>query len=425
MITSAYGLTATERVLPKLALDFTTASLDLRVTFTRTGNTATVVNSSGYVVGINADLPRFDYDPITLACKGLLIEESRTNLLTYSDDFRDTSAAGSTRPWVYITNSTISANVAGITSPDGTENADKLIGTTTANNQNHIIQQAYTTSAISYVFSVFVKAAERNWILLNDSLSGAQCFFDTSAGTVGTATSCTGSISNFGNGWYRCSIAFTGVAGASLGRIFIARTGSATTWIGNDIDGVYLFGAQLEAGAFATSYIPTEATALTRNADVASMTGTNFSDWYNQSEGTFVFNAVTSGTTTAYAVALDVLDAGGLGDPSLGIHIANATLTANGNFAVGFSYNGSWQNRSAQTPARPTLRVAYGYKANDFGLSLNAAAPTTSASGTVASTFTSMGIGSRAGTLSLNGTISKISYYNQKLITNEIQAISK
>ncbi len=93
MITPAFGLTATERVLPRLALDFTTASLDSRVTFTRTGNTATVINSSGYVTGINADLPRFDFNPVTLACRGLLIEEARTNSLKESNTF-------ATSPWV-------------------------------------------------------------------------------------------------------------------------------------------------------------------------------------------------------------------------------------------------------------------------------------------------------------------------------------
>jgi hypothetical protein len=60
MITPSFALTATERVLPRLALDFTTASLDSRVTFTRAGDTATVTNSSGYVTAINANLPRFD-----------------------------------------------------------------------------------------------------------------------------------------------------------------------------------------------------------------------------------------------------------------------------------------------------------------------------------------------------------------------------
>lgn len=84
MISPSYSMTATERVLPRLALDFTTATLDPRVTFTRTGNTATVTNSSGVIVGINADLPRFDYNPTTLICNGLLIEESRTNVLLNS-----------------------------------------------------------------------------------------------------------------------------------------------------------------------------------------------------------------------------------------------------------------------------------------------------------------------------------------------------
>ena len=84
MITPSFALTATERVLPRMALDFTTATLDPRVTFTRTGDTATVTNSSGVITAINANLPRFDFDPTTLVCKGLLIEEARTNLLLNS-----------------------------------------------------------------------------------------------------------------------------------------------------------------------------------------------------------------------------------------------------------------------------------------------------------------------------------------------------
>ena len=87
MITPAYSPTATERVLPRLALDFTTASLDPRVTVTRALNTATRVNSSGDVEVVSANLPRFDFDPTTLVCKGLLIEETRTNLLRYSEAF--------------------------------------------------------------------------------------------------------------------------------------------------------------------------------------------------------------------------------------------------------------------------------------------------------------------------------------------------
>lgn len=84
MTTPSFSLTATERVLPKLALDFTTASLDARVTVSRASNTATAINASGVIALVNANLPRFDYDPTTLNCKGLLIEESRTNELLNS-----------------------------------------------------------------------------------------------------------------------------------------------------------------------------------------------------------------------------------------------------------------------------------------------------------------------------------------------------
>ena len=93
MITPSFSLTATERVLPKLALDFTTASLDSRITFTRTtgaSNPAAFVNSSGYITAATNDQPRFDYNPVTLACKGLLIEESRANLLLQSENFSTT-----------------------------------------------------------------------------------------------------------------------------------------------------------------------------------------------------------------------------------------------------------------------------------------------------------------------------------------------
>ena len=124
MITPSFALTATERALPKLALDFTTASLDSRITFTRSLGTATVVNSSGNVVTVAADTPRFDYSPITLVCKGLLIEEARTNIVTYSEDCRDTADAGSTRPWSYFANTSVTPD--NITSPNGATDADLI-----------------------------------------------------------------------------------------------------------------------------------------------------------------------------------------------------------------------------------------------------------------------------------------------------------
>ena len=84
MFTPSYSLTATERVLPNFAIDFTTGVVDPRIVTSRAGNTATRINASGVIELVNADLPRLDFDPVTLACRGLLSEGATTNLLLIS-----------------------------------------------------------------------------------------------------------------------------------------------------------------------------------------------------------------------------------------------------------------------------------------------------------------------------------------------------
>ena len=199
-----------------MALDFTTASLDSRVAVARTGNTATCVNSSGNIALVNANLPRFDFNPTTLACNGLLIEEARTNLLL---------------------NSLL----------DGTSLATQLV----------------TTTAVAHTLSFYG--------------TGQIVLTGTSSATV------------VGTGAYpnRQTLTFTPTAGA----LTLTVTGTVQY-------------AQLETGAFATSFIPTAASQVTRTADVATMTGTNFSDWFNASEGAFAVQASSTNTSTTNAVLL-------------------------------------------------------------------------------------------------------------------------
>ena len=187
MITPSFALTATERVLPSMALDFTTASLDSRVTFTRTGNTATVINSSGNVAAINADLPRFDYNPVTLACKGLLIEEARTNLFLYSAEFDNAY-------WTK-TRSSITANAT--ISPEGSLTGDKLVEN--LDNGTHIIVRTETTTNTSAnTWSIYAKAGERPSINISvreatTFLRSSNATFNLSAGTVGAVSNAGGS----------------------------------------------------------------------------------------------------------------------------------------------------------------------------------------------------------------------------------------
>ena len=268
-------------ITPSFGLDFTTATIDPRVTFTRSGNTATVTNSNGEIVAINADLPRFDFDPVTLACKGLLIEESKSNQITYSEDFTQSAT------WVPVGASTAANST---TSPNGTVNAVKL--TETATTGQHRIFQVSPTLTGTFTYTVYAKQAERKFLVLAESrVTGNRACFDLNAGTiVATAISPAATITNAGNGWWRCSISAAVSAtffsfSIGLSETATAASNPAPSYAGTNGYGLYIWGAQLEAGAFATSYIPTTTTALTRNADVATITGTNFSDFWKATKG--------------------------------------------------------------------------------------------------------------------------------------------
>jgi hypothetical protein len=227
-------------VLPRLTLNFTTASLDSRITFTRTGNTATVTNSSGLIAGSNADLPRFDYDPITLVCKGLLIEQQSTNLLTYSEQFNDAS-------WVKL-NTTIAAN--SIISPDGTTNADTMVETIASG--FHRVSQSFTLSVTgSFTSSIFAKQGERIWLAIQNNFGANNTtqLYNLSTGALGSQSGAggTATITNVGNGWYRCTLTtVTSTLGAGACNIYVSSGDNLNTYTGDGYSGIYIWGAQLE-----------------------------------------------------------------------------------------------------------------------------------------------------------------------------------
>jgi len=165
--------------------------------------------------------PRFDYDPVTLAAKGLLIEEQRTNLLTYSEDFRDTASAGATRPWTW-SNATIAANTTA--APDGNTTADTLVEDTT-NSSHPIYQSVSGLTTTAYTASCYIKANVRTqarMVLTSTAFPAIpSCNFDLVALTAVGANGGTGTISSVGNGWYRCTLTATAGA-AGVGELYIA-----------------------------------------------------------------------------------------------------------------------------------------------------------------------------------------------------------
>jgi hypothetical protein len=425
MITPSFGLTATERVLPKLALDFTTAILDGRVTFARADATATRVNASGFIESVSADTARFDFDPVNLLCQGLLIEESRTNQFLYSSDLRNTATAGAARPWNYV-NASVNADIAN--SPDGTQNADK-IEETSATGEHAIFHDNYAASNVTLSVSIFAKADERNKInlVISDfATGGASCVFDLSLGTAGAASSSTaeytspvGKIINYGDGWYRCVLTVVkGSGNTNNYAVFNLNNGSTINYAGTTGHGLFAFGAQLEAGAFATSYIPTTTAAVTRNADVATMTGTNFSDWFNATEG-------------AVSVTFDMA-----GPVSVGRYMCTFSDGTNNNrleirYATNevFVFSGNvFQTQLSVTDvvANQITTITASYKANSFAAASLGLTPATSGSGAVPTGVNKFSIGcSSLSGSQLGGHIQKISYWPQRITNNETQAFSK
>jgi hypothetical protein len=383
VITPAYALTATERVLPRLALDFTTASLDPRVTIARALNTATRINSSGLVEVVNADLPRFDYDPITKACKGLLIEELRQNIQLQSEDFATT---WSTTTFNVSTNST--------TAPDGNATADTLTASASPGN---IVYLQPVGNGTTYTFSLFVKKLTSDTVQINFSNVAAGPVFTFSTESFSTVASWTTSFQKLDNGWYR--ITATRVSNTTFAgmQIRVANSGEA----------IYAWGAQVEAGAFATSYIPTVASTVTRNADVVSMTGTNFSSWFNASEGTFVGQ-----WDSAYG-----------GGSMLTTAPGDGALMYSSSFDIK-TFNGTNVAQTANFySVNTSFKAAISYDANGRAVCLNAGVIATNTGAIAAPTSLSIG-GPYIGGV-LNGHVYKLFYYPQRLTNAELQAFSK
>lgn len=412
MITPAYTPTATERVLPRLALDFTTGVLDPRVTVTRALNTATRINSSGYIETVNANLPRFDYDPLTKAPRGLLIEETRTNVIVASQNFADASWTKS--------RSTVTPTTA-VVAPDGTNSCYYWAEDTSASTTHRIFAAPQTfATGTTYPFVFYARKDTRDQIFmrrLGESSDGNAVLFDLTALTatvVGGAVTLA-AIYDIGNDWRKCVMVATGIGG-NQAYVALAVNGSPT-YTGNGTSGMYIWAADVQTGSFATSYIPTSAGAATRNADVVQMTGANFSDWFNASEGAFVVEASTPPSGT-YSPIVQI-DSGS----------ANNRI-ALGQTASGFAdysvVSGGVAQASFQSTAiaNSTAAIAGVYKTDSFARSVNAEPISTDNLGSIP-TVTNLKIGSNLTPLYFNRHIRKIRYYNQRILNAEAVAFSK
>lgn len=362
--------------------------------------TAAITNYIPQLMTAPAGVARFDCDPITRNSLGLLIEESRTNLLTYSSDF-------SNAVWIKST-STLYYNY--VIAPDGTQTAT-LLGPTVSVCPFHA---ATWVSGTSYTYSIFVKPVTGTTIGFRmnsmDSVGDQQWTFNSTTGVItknsGIATA-TSTVTNIGNSWYRLS--FTSTANQSATGYVSVESGT----------GFAVWGAQLEAGSFATSYIPTVASTVTRAADQANMTGTNFSSWYNQAQGSFCINADRSA----------IQDSSGAG--GYGRILGNNGST---NSFLEYSPNTTVLNMSASSGVSFTIPVlnTTANVLNTIAMTYSSSGVSASANGSTAQTNTTrmnsadrlVIFGSGLNTYNSSGHIRKLSYYPVALSSSNLVALT-
>jgi hypothetical protein len=368
------------------------------------------VGSDGLIQSAAINTPRFDHDPITGVCRGLLIEEGRTNLLQRSDGL-DTS------PWLPVNTTTITPNNA--TAPDGATTAERFTVGATTQSYGVFNSTPSWTAGVTYTTSFFCKADQITRVRIaagNQATHPISAIFDlTGNGSiVGTPTG-TASIERYANGWYRCSVTATSTATGTTSLRLTAVTGTTDNYPGNSVDSFLAWGAQNEVGAFATSYIPTTTGTLARGADVCSITGGDFNRFYNQSEGT-LFADVTPQSIAQLATVLVVNS--GSSQNQQGIYKTNAALTAAGlrwgaiNVLTGFVTQAAIATGTDVAISRSKL--SYAYKLDDFSFAYAGTIVGTDTSGTLPSP-TTMQIGNRDGTLPINGHLASIRYYRKRL----------
>lgn len=394
---------------PSLDLNFADSlTLDPRVSFSR-NSIATYFDEDGLLKYADINKPRFDYNPVTGQSLGLLIEESRTNSYTYSSAFSNWNKSAGIN--------TIIDN-AGI-SPTGLQDASLVTANGTTN--SYIALSPSITSGTTYTKSIYAKAVTTNVLVFeqydNNGAGGTAYFgtnFDLSAGTITSNSSGNiSSITALPNGWYRCVVTRTYSLNTTPGTFYIGAYGSG-------VGSVYLWGAQLEVGAFASSLIPTTSAGVNRPADRCLLPA---GPWYNPTNSTW-FAEFQGGKESTQGTYSRVLSPSG----------STTLISTDG----GSTFNaGTWSGdsntviNSGQDFWTTTGKVAITY--NNTTLTRSLAARGLVSSGSYASSgaqnyiiSTAMGIGQNAGntTNMLNGHISRITYWPTNMTTAQMQILT-
>ena len=361
--------------------------------------------------GILVDLPRINYDA-NGQNGALLLEPSRANLFETSEYFE-------TSDWSKD-NITLTTNDS--ESPEGLNNASLIFPNSTSSGATYIYNTT-TGSSSKYTISAYVKADGLNvcWLYISSSSAFGIIYYDLSDKSIqvvaGSASTPTGKITDMGNGWHR--IVFTMGSAASIASgsglgICDAKGGFSVTKNGED--GVLVYGAQLEAGSYSSSYIPTMGTSETRAADSCSVTGA--SDVIGQTEGTFYLDVQTPDAiqnNTTFSIG------GGTSSEYAQIEI-RTDLSINWRYRVGGT---DYINANVGSySAGDRLKIAFGYKNGDSILYLNGSSTATDTGSIVSNSWDEVKYSNFADTGKLEASVYETILFNERLSNAELATLT-
>jgi len=367
---------------------------------------------------------------------GTLLEPEIENLMPYSEDFNS---------WSTKNNISVSTDTAETNAPDGTQTADKITNTATDTGLSNTISSITGT----HTLSVYVKySGTTNWARMTSGIGNPEAWFDINNGNVGTQSNgAVGKIQPVGNGWYRCIMMANFSGATSFAIMPSSANGSGTEGNGNSL---YVWGYQIEANSYDTSYIPTTSSTatrgrdfvnsgssasrsadnstsstVTRNADNAIISGSEFSSFYNLTEGSFFVNGGPKQIDSSSAQVLFSADSGS------GTH-RTQVLVATNTSAVKLRVQNSGVSQVNTTISGTTVagnndsKISARYGTNDFRIdcqNLNGI----DTSGTPSTSLTQFNIGSRYSPAQdhLNGHIKRLTYWTNKLSDSQLERITQ
>ena len=404
LIPSAYKANKVYSVLPSDG----TGDFD----FTR-DTIATRVNKEGLIETVGNNVPRLNYpliDGVVSGCPSLLLEPSRTNNFSYSEDFSN----------VYWSKDGSSVT-SGFISPDGTANAFKIVEN--SSNSVHRVGKGTFTANINRTLSFFAKKGERNYVSLFENNASSPTikgvifdlengsFYNNNGGFYFNVQ-----IENYGNGWYRCSAYFQN-GSLSVPSIGISADGLTNSYQGDGTSGIYIWGAQLEESIYPTSYIPTSGNISTRSAETCN--GAGDVNTFNDSEG--VWFAERSALDDDLSLrAISISD--GTTDNRVLIYYTTISnrfeyIIASGGVtqASGFYILPSILNLS---------KLSVKYKSNDFALWINGFEILTDVSGLTPLNLSELAFNVGNGTLPFYGNTKQIQYFDIALNDTDLETLT-